>query len=104
MCTGSGRTARADRDGRAVTFVSPEEFSKLKRIERLLERIFRKEEVPDRWVEPRMSRESILETARQRHFRKASGQSQNKRNNRRRNGSKDRNRSSNEQAQQTVPV
>lgn len=42
-----GRTARADRDGRAVTFVSPEEFSKLKRIERLLEKDIPKEEVPD---------------------------------------------------------
>lgn len=28
-----GRTARADRDGRAVTFVSPEEAFRLKRIE-----------------------------------------------------------------------
>ncbi len=100
-----GRTARADRDGRAVTFVSPEEFSKLKRIERLLEKDIPKEEVPDELGgAPRMSRESNIRNGKTRHFRKASGQSQNKRNNRRRNGSKDRNRSSNEQAQQTVPV
>ncbi len=100
-----GRTARADRDGRAVTFVSPEEFSKLKRIERLLEKDIPKEEVPDELGgAPRMSRESNIRNGKTRHFRKASGQSQNKRNNRRRNGLKDRNRSSNEQAQQTVPV
>ena len=32
-----GRTARADRDGRAVTFVSPDDFHRLSAIERLLE-------------------------------------------------------------------
>lgn len=32
-----GRTARANRDGRAITFVTPEENHKLRRIERLLE-------------------------------------------------------------------
>ncbi len=32
-----GRTARANREGRAITFVSPDEHHKLKRIERLLE-------------------------------------------------------------------
>lgn len=41
-----GRTARANRDGRAVTFVSPEEMGKLKRIERLLENEIPKEEIP----------------------------------------------------------
>lgn len=41
-----GRTARADRDGRAVTFVLPEEAFRLKRIEKLLEKEVPREEVP----------------------------------------------------------
>lgn len=41
-----GRTARADRDGRAVTFVSNEDFNRLARIERLLEKPVPKAEVP----------------------------------------------------------
>ena len=41
-----GRTARADRDGRAVTFVSNEDFIRLARIERLLEKPVPKAEVP----------------------------------------------------------
>ncbi len=41
-----GRTARADRDGRAVTFVSPEEAFRLKRIEKLLEKEVPREVVP----------------------------------------------------------
>lgn len=42
-----GRTARADRDGRAVTFVSNEDFQRLSRIERLLEREVPKAEMPE---------------------------------------------------------
>lgn len=50
-----GRTARANRDGRAVTFVSPEEIGKLKRIERLLEKEVSKENVPTEFGEaPKM--------------------------------------------------
>lgn len=41
-----GRTARANRDGRSVTFVSPEEMYKLKRIEKLLEKAVPREPVP----------------------------------------------------------
>lgn len=41
-----GRTARADRDGRAVTFVSNEDFPRLARIEKLLEKPVPREEVP----------------------------------------------------------
>lgn len=41
-----GRTARADRDGRAVTFVSNEDFQRLARIEKLLEQPVPKGEVP----------------------------------------------------------
>lgn len=41
-----GRTARADRDGSAVTFVSPDDFIRLSRIERLLEASVPKAEVP----------------------------------------------------------
>lgn len=42
-----GRTARADRDGRAVTFVSKEDFQRLARIERLLEKEVPREQVPE---------------------------------------------------------
>lgn len=41
-----GRTARADRDGRAVTFVAPDDMFRLRKIERLLEREVPKEAVP----------------------------------------------------------
>lgn len=41
-----GRTARANRDGRAITFVSNEDFNRLARIERLLEKEVPKAEVP----------------------------------------------------------
>lgn len=41
-----GRTARADRDGSAVTFVAKEDFPRLARIERLLEKPVPKAEVP----------------------------------------------------------
>lgn len=41
-----GRTARANRDGRAITFVSNEDFSRLARIERLLENEVPRAEVP----------------------------------------------------------
>lgn len=42
-----GRTARAHRDGRAVTLVSPEDFPKLARIEKLLEKPIPKNDVPE---------------------------------------------------------
>lgn len=42
-----GRTARANRDGRAITFVSPEENFRLKRIERLLGKEVPKADVPE---------------------------------------------------------
>lgn len=41
-----GRTARADRDGRAVTLVNPDDMFRLKRIEKLLEKEVPKEPVP----------------------------------------------------------
>lgn len=41
-----GRTARADRDGKATTFVSELDFSKLRQIEKLLEKEVPKAEVP----------------------------------------------------------
>ena len=40
-----GRTARADRDGKAVTFVTPEDMFRLRKIERLLEKEVPKAEV-----------------------------------------------------------
>lgn len=54
-----GRTARANRDGRAVTFVSPEEIGKLKRIERLLEKEIPKEEIPAEFGEAPVLRKSL---------------------------------------------
>jgi len=41
-----GRTARANRDGRAVTLVCPDDFRRLARIERLLEKPVPRAEVP----------------------------------------------------------
>ena len=41
-----GRTARADKDGKAITLVSPIDFGKLSRIERLMEREISRNEVP----------------------------------------------------------
>ncbi|MCM1369766.1 MAG: DEAD/DEAH box helicase [Candidatus Amulumruptor caecigallinarius] len=41
-----GRTARANRNGRAVTFVAEDDFSRLARIERLLEKEVPKADVP----------------------------------------------------------
>lgn len=46
-----GRTARADRDGRAVTFVAPDENFRLKKIERLLEKEIPREEIPTEFGE-----------------------------------------------------
>jgi len=42
-----GRTARANRDGRAITFVSPEEVFRMKRIEALLEKEVPKQPLPE---------------------------------------------------------
>ncbi|MBR5440220.1 MAG: DEAD/DEAH box helicase [Prevotella sp.] len=42
-----GRTARADRDGRAVTFVSPDDVRYFQQIERFLEREITKNPLPD---------------------------------------------------------
>lgn len=42
-----GRTARADRDGRAITFVAEKDGGKLKVIERLLEKKVPREQIPD---------------------------------------------------------
>ncbi len=42
-----GRTARADRTGRAITFISEKECGKFRNIERLLEREVEKESVPE---------------------------------------------------------
>lgn len=47
-----GRTARADRDGRAVTLVSNEDFFRLARIEKLLEKEVPREAVPAEFGEP----------------------------------------------------
>ena len=42
-----GRTARADRDGRAVTFISPDDIRYFQQIERFLEREITKNPLPD---------------------------------------------------------
>lgn len=46
-----GRTARADREGKAVTFVAEVDFGKLKRIEKLMEREVPRAEVPSEFGE-----------------------------------------------------
>lgn len=42
-----GRTARADRDGRAITFISPDDIRYFKEIERFLEKTVEKVELPE---------------------------------------------------------
>lgn len=46
-----GRTARADRDGKAVTFVAEIDFGKLRRIEKLMEREVPRASVPEEFGE-----------------------------------------------------
>ncbi len=50
-----GRTARANREGEAVTFVSPDEMFRLRKIERLLEKEIPREEVPAEFGEAPVS-------------------------------------------------
>lgn len=42
-----GRTARADRDGKAITFISEKEIGKFKKIEQLLEKEVEKVDIPE---------------------------------------------------------
>lgn len=42
-----GRTARADRNGKAITFISEKEIGKFKRIEKMLEKSVEKAKLPD---------------------------------------------------------
>lgn len=54
-----GRTARADKDGKAITFVSDSEFGKLRQIERLMEREVPRVNIPSEIGEgPRLSEAS----------------------------------------------
>lgn len=50
-----GRTARANREGEAVTFVSPDEMFRLRKIERLLEKEIPREQVPAEFGEAPVS-------------------------------------------------
>lgn len=94
-----GRTARANRDGRAITFVSPEEIGKLKRIERLLEKEIPKEEIPTEFGEaPEIKKTTSFQRNRN------SKNSKNNTNNKNRRSFKSRNRKKpgNEQKQAAV--
>lgn len=94
-----GRTARANRDGRAITFVSPEEIGKLKRIERLLEKEIPKEEIPAEFGEaPEIKKTTSFQRNRN------SKNSKNNTNNKNRRSFKSRNRKKpgNEQKQAAV--
>lgn len=94
-----GRTARANRDGRAITFVSPEEIGKLKRIERLLEKEIPKEEIPAEFGEaPDIKKTNSSQRNRN------SKNNKNSRNNKNRRSFKSRNRKKpgNEQKQAAV--
>ena len=60
-----GRTARANREGEAVTFVSPDEMFRLRKIEKLLEKEIPREEVPAEFGEaPRPGGEDSHERGR----------------------------------------
>ena len=53
-----GRTARAGKEGRAVTFVSERDFASLREIERLLEKEIPRAELPQGLTAPKPNRES----------------------------------------------
>ena len=93
-----GRTARANRDGRAVTFVSPEEIGKLKRIERLLEKEVPKEKVPTEFGEaPKISSSAVRKRSG-----KPNAHNNNSNNKRRRYNHNKRKRGGNEPKQSAV--
>lgn len=80
-----GRTARANRDGLAVTFVSPEETMRLKRIERLLEKEVPKERVPEEFGEaPNLKNSRSSSGSRNSSIRNRSNRSHGKKNRRER--------------------
>ena len=55
-----GRTARAGKEGRAVTFVSERDFASLREIERLLEKEIPRVELPQGLTAPKPNRESRI--------------------------------------------
>lgn len=79
-----GRTARADRDGRAITFVSPEENFRLRKIEKLLEKPIEREIIPEEFGETPQLKEQESGKSGRRNSRGGSRGS-----NRRRGGKKD---------------
>ncbi len=100
-----GRTARANRDGRAVTFVSPEETGKLKRIERLLEKEIPKEVVPSEFGEAPDIKQKVSAKGNRKgnHNRKNANKTTDKTDKKKRNfRNQRRKKQANEQTQQTV--
>lgn len=72
-----GRTARANRDGSAITFVAPEEMFRLRRIERLLEK-----EIPRNIIPEECGKEPSLDEISRKKIKKTSRESDNSSNKR----------------------
>ena len=92
-----GRTARADRDGRAITFVSERDMTYFQQIESFLEKTIEKTPLPDGLGEGPEYKATPKKASARKHRRNSKGRSQRGRD-KRGNGRKSRNKSNNKAA------
>ncbi len=92
-----GRTARADRDGRAITFVSERDMTYFQQIESFLEKTIEKTPLPDGLGEGPEYKAAPKKASAKKHRRNSKGRSQRGRD-KRGNGRKSRNKSNNKAA------
>jgi superfamily II DNA/RNA helicase len=92
-----GRTARADRDGRAITFVSERDMTYFQQIESFLEKTIEKTPLPEGLGEGPEYKAAPKKASTRKHRRNSKGRSQRGRD-KRGNGRKSRNKSNNKAA------
>jgi superfamily II DNA/RNA helicase len=92
-----GRTARADRDGRAITFVSERDMTYFQQIESFLEKTIEKTPLPEGLGEGPEYKAAPKKASARKHRRNSKGRSQRGRD-KRGNGRKSRNKSNNKAA------
>ena len=92
-----GRTARADRDGRAITFVSERDMTYFQQIESFLEKTIEKTPLPEGLGEGPEYKAAPKKASAKKHRRNSKGRSQRGRD-KRGNGRKSRNKSNNKAA------
>ena len=92
-----GRTARADRDGRAITFVSERDMTYFQQIESFLEKTIEKTPLPEGLGEGPEYKAAPKKASAKKHRRNSKGRSQRGRD-KRSNGRKSRNKSNNKAA------